>query len=103
MDIALRLAKGIVLPDRKCLVTPRPCPLTPIDKSSASLNPSEGWWQVPQAISLLPDSTGSQNNILPRAIFSEVCGLSAGAVTARGKAAKAALTPALVVTPVPLV
>src|SRR5438309_11775087 len=84
----LRLEKGIVLGERKCLSVPSPCPFTPMDKSSPSPKPSEGWWQVAQETSLLPDRIGSKNNSLPNTIFWGDWGLFAGVATESGKALK---------------
>src|SRR2546430_8254055 len=62
-------------------------PLAPMPRGSPSAIPLADWWQVAQAIALLPDRRGSKKRSLPRATFSPVCGLSGGIGTAPSTAA----------------
>src|SRR5205823_8792032 len=57
-------------------------PLIPIETGLASAKACAGSWQVLQATVPSTDNRPSKNSFSPRAIFWEVCGLSAG-TTAR--------------------
>src|SRR5438132_4667236 len=50
----------------------------PIEAGRPSVNARAGSWQVAHATLLSADNLPSKNNFWPRAIFSGVCGLSAG-------------------------